>query len=143
MNKSLKYLSVILILIFVTSCQDILECVINRHPELPDRMLATGQVDQYFFEEIKAEIKNEPRDDSYYYYFSIEGDLPRGLEYIIDYRSVIIQGFPLEPGRFNFTVRLSVEQANDYFENCESTLNDCDGLCKETTSQRYSVRIQQ
>ena len=142
MCKNLKHFSVIVILFFVTSCQDILECVINRHPELPDRRLATGQVNQYFFEEIKAEIKNEPRDDSYYYYFSIEGDLPRGLEYTIDYRSVIIQGTPLESGRFNVTVRLSVEQANDYYEDCENAFNDCDGLCEETTSHRYTVRIQ-
>lgn len=141
MNKITKYFSVVLILILATGCQDILECVLNRHPVLSDHMLETGQVNNYYIEEIKAQIKNEPRDDDYYYYFSIDGDLPRGLEYVVDYRSVIIKGTPQEPGRYTFTVRLSVEQVDDYYDNCENELNDCDGLCKETTSRTYTLKI--
>lgn len=141
----IRPLSIILLLLsfsFVTSCQDILECVINRHPRLDDKRLITALVDNFYFEEIRADIKNEPRDNSYYYYFSIDGDLPRGLEFFIDYRSVIIEGTPLETGIYNFTIRLSVEQANDYYEECENQLNDCDGLCDDITLQRYRLVVQ-
>ncbi|WP_242206249.1 hypothetical protein [Aestuariivivens insulae] len=142
MNKSIKFFSVLLILIFITtSCQDILECVLNRHPVLSDDILKIGQVNSYYTDAINAQIKNEPRDDDYYYYFSIDGDLPEGLEFVVDYRSVIIEGTPQESGRYQFTVRLSVEQVDDYYEDCENTLNDCDGLCKESTSKTYTLKI--
>ncbi|GAA4270143.1 hypothetical protein GCM10022257_22440 [Hyunsoonleella aestuarii] len=109
---------------------------------MDDKRLVTALVDNFYFDEIRADIKNEPRDNSYYYYFSIDGDLPRGLEFFIDYRSVIIEGTPLETGIYNFTIRLSVEQANDYYEECENQLNDCDGLCDDTTLQRYRLVVQ-
>ena len=141
MNRFEKVLSVITVFIFFSSCQDILECVINRHPELPNKRLQSGQVNNYYFEEIKAQIKNEPRDYGYYYYFSIDGDLPRGLEFVIDYRSVIIEGIPLDPGRYTFTVHLNVEQTNDYFEDCENEFNDCDGLCDNSTIKTYILSI--
>lgn len=141
MNRFLKVLSIIAVFFFTSSCQDILECIINRHPELSDQRLQTGQVNNYYFEEIKAQIKNEPRDNSYYYYFSIDGDLPQGLEFIIDYRSVIIKGTPQASGRYTFTVHLNVEQANDYYEDCENEFNDCDGLCDESTVKTYTLSI--
>ena len=140
MKRSLS-ITVLLSFFVLTSCQDILECVINRHPQLEDNRLATAQVNNYYFEEIRADINNEPRDDSYYYYFSIDGELPRGLEFIVDYRSVLIEGTPQESGVYSFTIRLSVEQANDYYNDCENRLNDCDGLCEDTTIERYRLVV--
>jgi hypothetical protein len=139
--KQALSITVLLSFFLLNSCQDILECVINRHPQLQNARLTTGQVNNYYFEEIRADINNEPRDDSYYYYFSIDGDLPRGLEFIIDYRSVFIEGQPLESGVYNFSIRLTVEQANDYYDNCENRLNDCDGLCEDTTIERYRLVV--
>ena len=72
--KQALSITVLLSFFLLTSCQDILECVINRHPQLQNARLATGQVNNYYFEEIRADINNEPRDDSYYYYFSFELD---------------------------------------------------------------------
>ncbi|WP_298238089.1 hypothetical protein [uncultured Algibacter sp.] len=140
MKRSLSA-AVILSFFILSSCQDILECVVNRHPQLEDNRLGTAQVNNYYFEEIRADINNEPHDDRYYYYFSIDGELPRGLEFIVDYRSVIIEGRAQESGVYNFTIRLSVEQANDYYDECENRLNDCDGLCEDTTIERYRLVV--
>lgn len=139
--KKLLSLLLLLILVSMNSCQDVLECIINRHPELSNNTLPPAEVDQFYSEIITAEIKNEPSDNSYNYYFSIDGALPRGMEYYIDYRTIIIEGTPLVSGTYKFTVRLSVEQVDNYAEECESGLNDCDGLCKESTSKVYSILV--
>ncbi len=123
------------------SCQDILECIINKRPELSDRKLAVAYVNQLYSEKITADIKNEPLDNSYNYYFHIDGELPDGIEYIIDYRSIILEGRPLVSGNYKFTVRLSAEQKYNYSEDCESNYNDCDGLCNEATSKTYTIIV--
>lgn len=128
-------------LVLLNSCQDVLECIINRHPELSSNALAPAQVGLLYSEIITAEIKNEPSDDSYNYYFSIDGKFPSGIEYYIDYRTIIIEGTPLVSGTYNFTVRLSVEQSNKYSEECENSFNDCDGLCEESTSRDYTILV--
>jgi len=123
------------------SCQDILECVINSHPELPNKTLSVAQVNQFYTESIQAEIKNEPLDDSYDYYFSIDGNLPRGIDYYIDYRTIVFEGEPYLAGTYNFTIRLNVEQSYDYREECENNFNDCDGLCSDSTSKGYTIIV--
>ncbi len=138
MSKNKPLLILFLSFSLFNSCQDILECVINRRPELSNKRLATGQVNNYYLEEIHAEIKNEPHDNSYDYYFYIDEDLPRGLSYYIDHRNIIIEGQPQASGIFTFDVRLEVEQFDDY---CENELNDCDGLCEDVTSRTYKLVI--
>ena len=106
-----------------------------------DNRLHTGYYYQDYYDEINAEIKNEARDNAYYYFFSLDGELPEGIDVYFDYRDVIIEGRPLERGRFNFTISLFVEQANDYYDDCESEWNDCDGLCAESVSRSYVLTI--
>lgn len=139
-QSKFKYI-IFLSFLSLFSCQDILECVINRRPELPEKLLNDGHRLQYYYDTINAEIKNEPRDDLYFYYFSISGNLPEGLEFYEDHRRLIIEGNPSEFGNYTFTVHLHVEQQNDYYEICESELNDCDGLCKDSTKKTYSIYI--
>lgn len=139
--KKIFPLFMLLAIVSLYSCQDVLECIINRHPELSNDSLSSAQVNQFYSETITAQIKNEPSDDSYNYYFSIDGALPRGIDYYIDYRNIIIEGTPLVSGTYNFTVMLSVEQAYNYAEDCENSLNDCDGLCEESTSKAYKIVV--
>lgn len=138
MRKCLSLLFMLTLLSFI-SCQDILECVINSHPELPNKTLEVAQVNQFYTESIKAEIKNEPLDDSYDYYFSIDGNLPRGIDYYVDYRTIVFEGVPLVAGTYNFTLELYVEQGNNY--ECENELNNCDGLCSDSTSHVYTIIV--
>ena len=140
MRKFLSLFFMLTILSFI-SCQDILECIINRHPELPNKTLELAQVNQFYTESIQAEIKNEPMDDSYEYYFTIDGNLPRGIDSYIDYRTIVFEGVPLVAGTYKFTLRLSVEQGYNYSEECENNFNDCDGLCSESTSQVYTIIV--
>ena len=139
--KKAASIGFLLTVILFISCQDILECVINRHPELTNKNLALAQVNESYFETIEAEIKNEPLDDSYNYYFSIDGQLPRGVNFYVDFRTVVFEGVPLQAGTYKFTVRVNVSQANNYLDDCESAFNDCDGLCSQSTSQSYTIIV--
>ena len=139
--KKIISLSLFSTFLLFMSCQDILECVINRHPELSSKTLAYAQINHLYSETIKAEIKNEPMDDNYDYYFSIDGNLPRGIDYYVDYRTIVFEGEPYLTGTYKFTIRLSVEQSYNYSEECENNFNDCDGLCSESTSQVYTIIV--
>ena len=133
----------ILILTFFVlfGCQDIIECVINTHPILPNSNFQSGRVDHFYSDSIRAEIKNNANDDGFFYYFSIEGALPEGLDFYVEHRTLIIEGVPLDRGRFHFIVRLYVESDEDYFNDCENRLNDCDGLCEDSTVEDYYIEV--
>jgi hypothetical protein len=73
---------------------------------------------------ITAEVKNDAFDDAYDYFFDVVGDLPQGLEIIYFYRRIEIVGTPLETGRFNFTVYLSVELFEDGYVDPSPTCSD-------------------
>ena len=107
-------LLLLLSLIVTFSCQDILECVINRHPELQDKRLDHGTIGMYYNDVIHASINNEPLDNSYAYYFYIADNLPEGMSITVDYRKVIIHGYPQAAGEFEINITLQVEQFNDY-----------------------------
>lgn len=140
MKKS-PILHLLLIVFSFISCQDIIECIINRRPELTSKTLAVAQVNQFYTETITADIKNEPLDDNYDYYFSIDGELPRGIVYVIEERRIVLEGTPLDSGSYKFKVWLSAEQSYNYSEACENRLNDCDGLCEESTSKVYTIVV--
>ncbi|MFC4722092.1 hypothetical protein ACFO5O_07150 [Geojedonia litorea] len=140
----MKKLAITIILVGLLSllgCQDLLECIINRRPELSDNPLEIAFVNNFYTETITSEIKNEPFDDGYYYNFFITGELPPGIEYYIDYRNVIFEGVPVVAGTYTFKVNLSVSQADNYEDECENRFNDCDGLCAESISKTYSIVV--
>ncbi|MDG5491760.1 hypothetical protein [Psychroserpens sp. SPM9] len=136
--KQLRPLLLVLSLFTVTSCEDFLDCVINRRPELPDKSFRLGVVNSYYYDEFDAQIKNEPRDNDYGYEFEIHGDLPEGLSMIVNYRTVSIEGLPTHPGTYSFTVVLYVNPPINY--DADTDTYD-DPLCSESTSKDYTIRI--
>jgi len=129
---------IILIPFFFSSCEDIVECIINKRPELPDKRLEDGFTNNYYTKELVAEIKNEPRDDDYEYFFELYDDLPEGLEMIIDYRTIIIEGLPAEKGKYTFTIFLSVDPP-EYYDEHSGEYED--SLCSKSTSKAYTLTI--
>lgn len=138
MYKRIISLSVFALFFSITGCQDILECVINRKPILSDNALSAAFVNQNYSELVTAEIQNEPRDNAYYYDYFLTGDLPPGIDVFFDFRDVIIEGIPLERGRYRFTIHLNVGQIDSY---CENDLNDCDGLCEDRTARTFILTV--
>ncbi len=136
----MRFSKLLILLIFFSlfGCQDILECIINREPELSNKSLKLGSKNSFYSDVIRAEIRNEPRDNDYYYDYYVTGDIPVGIEIFFDYRDVIIEGIQQESGDFYFTINLFVEQADNY---CENNFNDCDGLCSDSVSREYVLTI--
>ena len=95
-----------------TSCDNIIDCIINTRPELPDKSFEVGYVNEFYYQDIRAEIKNEPRDDDYAYYFEDITNLPDGLEMFVDHRTIYIEGIPQTSGSYTFTVYLYVESSS-------------------------------
>jgi len=120
------------------SCEEIVECIINKRPELPNIRLEDGHTNNYYTDEFVAEIKNEPHDDDYGYSFDLYGDLPTGLEMIIDYRKVVFEGLPTEKGTYTFTVFLSVDPP-EYYDEDSGEYED--SLCSSSTSKTYTILI--
>lgn len=139
-----QYIPIILLISFFsfTSCEDILDCIINVRPELHDKTLAIGNVDEFYSENITAEIKNEVRDNDYDYYFNVSGQLPEGIEVFYDtYREVFFEGVPKESGRFRITVSLEVVALQDFYYDDFGNERYHDPLCSDNTSKTYYLAI--
>ncbi len=133
------YYPLILVAVFLSSsCSNVIDCLINVRPELQHRQLEAGYADRYYFDKISAQIKNDPNDNSYDYYFSVSGEVPRGIDVIYDYRDVIFEGVPEETGRFRIRVSLDVD-AYEYYDYQTDTYSD--GLCTDYTSKVYTLVI--
>lgn len=137
------HLSLVLFLslLTLTSCEDIIDCIINVRPELKGNELEPARLDEYYFETISAEIKNEPRDNDYDYYFSVSGNIPRGLDVVYNYREVVFEGIPREPGRYNIRVSLNVEAINEYYYDEFGNERRRDPLCSHNTSKTYTLIV--
>ncbi len=130
----------LLLLIFLSvltfsSCGDVLDCVFNVRPELHEKNLAVGFVSEHYSEIITAEIKNEPNDDDYDYYFDVTGRLPEGIIVSYNrYREVVLKGIPIKSGRFTIEVFLEAIPKEDY-----GRING--PLCSDHTSRTYVLTI--
>ena len=134
--KTTRFLFVVLFSFIIFGCEDPLNCIIPKKPELKTNGFPIGSTEAYYYAEVKAEIKNEPRDNDYDYYFEVSG-LPLGLDYFVNYRTLSIEGDPLETGTFRVTVYLDVDGpfSNNFNE-------EPDILCDYSTSKTYTLIIE-
>lgn len=137
MKRILSLLFCLSFIMFI-SCDHILDCVINRRPELPEKSFQEGFVYQFYHQEFDAHIKNEPLDNNYGYNFVIEGELPDGLEMFASYRTLSFEGFPESTGTYKFTIFLYVDPPVSYNEE---TGEYEDSMCSESTSKEYMIVI--
>lgn len=139
LSNLFRQIPFIFCLLLLVGCQDIVECIINREAQLQDKSLKSADTNYYYYETISAEVRNSPSDNNYSYYFSISDDLPQGLDIYVDYRTIIIEGYPKTSGDFTISVYLTVEY--DYSYDCESEWNDCDHLCDDDTTMDYILTV--
>ncbi|OBX26295.1 putative Ig domain-containing protein [Gelidibacter algens] len=134
----MKNLLFVLAFVLCLSCENILECIINRSPEIPDTAFVVGNVDSYYYQELTSEIKNEPRDEAYGYSYRISGNLPDGLEMYANNRTLSIEGTPKTSGTFTFTIHLYVDPP-EYYDEDSGEYEDA--LCSRSTSKKFSIII--
>ena len=129
-------LSLVIILLLAFGCEDPLSCIIPREPELPNKTFPNATVDIFYSESLDAEINNEPRDNDYDYYYEVRG-LPEGLEAYADFRTLTIEGTPIEAGTFRIKVYLDVDGPFRDFPQDDTPL-----LCSYTTSKSYLIIVE-
>ncbi|MEY8848665.1 hypothetical protein AB9K26_07605 [Psychroserpens sp. XS_ASV72] len=122
-----------------TSCDNVLECVFNKRPEIHDTTFGRGQVGVYYYAEVTTEIKNEANDDDYGYNYELYGDLPDGIQMFVNYRTVSFEGLPEVAGRYTFTLLLYVDPPLVYDEYSNSYQ---DNMCSHSTSKDFSIVIE-
>lgn len=133
--KLFRFILFISSLFLFLGCDDTLNCLIPKEPELDNKTFPIGSTESYYYVDLKAEINNEPRDDDYDYYFEVEG-LPLGMDYFVNYRTISIEGTPEETGVFDITIYIDVEGPfRDYDE--EPSI-----LCNNSTSKTYTLIIE-
>lgn len=130
------YLPLSLFLFLFFGCSDLLSCVIPREPELGNKEFPIGSLNTYYYVDLDAAIRNEPRDNDYDYFFDVEG-LPLGLDYYVNFRTISIEGMPIEPGTSNITIFLEVDGP---FRNQDEDAPEM--LCGYTTSKTYTLIIE-
>ena len=132
-NKTLLTIFAFLVLF---SCEDPLACIIPKEPELDNKTFPIGSTESYYYAQLNAEINNEPRDDAYDYYFDVAG-LPPGLGYFVNFRTISIEGEPLEPGTYEITIYVDVD--GPFYDDYD---DEPDVLCDYSTSKRYTITIE-
>ncbi len=116
-------------------CDDFLECITNKRPQIHDTTFRRGEVGIYYYAEVTTEIKNETRDNDYGYFYELYGELPVGLEMFVNYRTVSFEGTPEISGRYTFTLGLYVEPPIDG-DGVEEV------MCSDYTSKDFSIYIE-
>lgn len=139
MKKSTALL-LVLFTVFTTSCDSITDCIINTRPHLPHTDFVDGNAGLFYEGVIRAEIKNEPRDGNYWYYFTVTG-LPAGMDYEFIGRDLFLFGIPESPGRYSIEVFLEVEPRSVFIDDDDSWDEDGDSLCSYTDERFFFLQI--
>jgi len=117
-------------------CEDFFDCLIAREPSIANKEFPIATVGNYYEVSLNSEIKNEPRDNDYDYFFEVSG-LPEGMDYSVDYRRLYIEGTPTESGFYRVNVRLDVDGPfRNGFEN------EDERLCNYSTSKTYILEVE-
>ena len=133
--KSFRFVPILIGLFLFFGCDDVLSCIVPREPELKNNKFPIGSTETYYYAEVNAEIRNEPQDNDYDYYFDFEEPLPPGLDYYVNYRTISIEGQPELPGIYQITLLLYVE--GPFRDAAENVL-----LCENSISKTFTLIVE-
>ncbi len=142
MKHYLLKLLPLLLISFLSSCDEVIDCIDNDGPEFrTEAKLSEATIGIEYDELILVEIKNEPRDDDFEYFFETETPLPKGitLDHGTYSRRVYLRGTPTEPGEYKFIlfVRVFDSGGNSFGDSGDSTEN----LCYTTKRKEFTITV--
>lgn len=89
--------------------------ILEPDPEV-DGKIQSGVVGEYYEQVLKAEIRNEPDDNDYSYFFDYSGDFPSGLVVSIENRTFTISGYPEKSGTYEVFVWVQSSELEEEME---------------------------
>lgn len=144
MKNKLFTLLVIIPLFTLSGCSELIDCIGSSKPEIATNELRNGYVGFAYNESITAQVRNNSNDDSFYYYFDIEGTVPPGISYSFVGRKIYFTGAPTQTGVFTFKVNLKIEAPEDYDDDDDGIFEDDDRICfgNDTTQKTFTITVQ-
>lgn len=127
--------------LLLSGCAEMFDCIAKAEPNLHSKNLAPGRVGIAYTDFIDADVTNDPNDDEYDYFFSVEGNLPAGITYHEERRRIVFTGNPTQAGRFIFKVRLTIDPDEDYSDD---PFDDGNRICfgDDTITKEFTMLIQ-
>jgi len=146
----MRYLS-LLCIIFLSSCDTLIECAMDSGPHYNRGTLPNAYLDEYYSEEITASIKYATTDTLYSYSFSLSGKLPEGLyfdEAFPGSDTVILKGTPTKLGNYKFEISVQSYDEGYDWEGSETTYDweverddEERNLCRNSYSKEFVINV--
>lgn len=136
MGKSKRVFGIFIVVMASSfyGCDEIYECIFNINPEIHNKRLFVGYLGERYYDNVTAEISNEVNDNDYDYFFDVIGELPPGIFYDINRRSVEFFGVPEDTGTYRFRVELFVEGYDyDGFDGSPT--------CSDSTVREFTIQV--
>jgi hypothetical protein len=140
-NPLINFL-LIFTVISLISCDNILEEILDdcnsyNYPVLNSKQLKVGKENEFYSDYVKAEIRNDPHDDSdYNYSFNVSDGLPYGMYWTVEGRKVFLKGSPEVSGSYKFTVEVWAEVNQEWWY-----LEEVPELCNDYSSKEFTLNI--
>ena len=143
MKTRIIYLSSLIIFFALSSCAELVDCIASASPEIKTKELNIGYVGSPYYDFINSEVNNDSNDDSYNYYYDVDGILPPGLTYNTNGRKIYFQGTPTTTGVYTIKVNLTIDPPNYYNED-GSYFEDDNRICfgNDTTQKTFTITIE-
>ena len=142
MNRIFNSIILIALLFVCNSCSELFDCIASTKPELESKTLKSGFSGQLYEDSIQASVRNTSNDGDFYYYFSIDGNLPPGITYSELGSDLVLHGYSDQAGTYTFKVTVTIEYA-DNDDSEEGFWEDNNRICfgNDTVSQNYTITI--
>jgi hypothetical protein len=142
--RIIKNIILLLFAFSLSSCSELIECIISVKPVLQNKQLALAYNGQGYEDFITGEVRNDSRDDYYGYFFTVDGNLPPGISYNQAGRRIVFFGIPSQIGTYTFKIIMTIEPPEVYDNPYDEIDENGDGLClgNDTTSKTYSITVQ-
>ena len=155
----MKFIAFAFILLTIVGCDQLKDtlsdCINLDGPRFDEDDIPVAVLNEEYFAEITVSIENNSYDAWYAYDFEYVGNLPYGLEFVVndDNRSIQIIGTPLQVGSYNIKIKVrATEQEglnnNQYYENTqiedpftEEPYDDGDDLCRSRQSKEFTLEV--
>lgn len=126
----------------LSGCSEMFDCVASARPNLHSKTLLSGNAGNPYSDYIDADVTNDTHDNDYDYYFTVIGNLPPGMTYREQRRSVYFTGTPTQAGTYTFKIRLTVDPP-DYYDEDGGLFDDSNHICfgDDTTTKEYTIVI--
>ena len=142
MKKIFIFISLSFVFLTCNSCSEMFDCIASTKPELEYRILLEGYQGYLYEDFVTASVKNSSNDNSFYYYFSIDGEIPPGIDYYEEGRDLVFYGTPNRSGTYDFKVTVKIEYPESYDPEA-GFWEDDNRICfgNDTVSENYSITI--